>query len=295
MNRLACYGLVLLLAGLDVPYVSRHRPTTAPQPEFAPGDSVPVLPELPREQEKAKPEGKTPKAERLQARSRLEIIRYVMGEFARVVRPLPAHKKGYRMRVGQPVNDEELRKFAAVGGFAAGPGDNVQITQLYFRNQEIVVEINGGGKKKTNWRDRIQIGVTGMPRVQTSGAAAPGYQGVGATLILDFGRPLPEMTADEVKQHLGAFLDFSRQRSAAVQWVETLPPEFQQAIKERRAMVGMDRETVIAALGKPERKIRERDDDGLETEDWIYGQPPARTVFVKFAGDRVISVKEFPR
>ncbi len=59
-------------------------------------------------------------------------------------------------------------------------------------------------------------------------------------------------------------------------------------------MVGMDREMVIAAVGRPERKVRERDSNGLETEDWIYGQPPGKTVFVRFAGDHVVTIKQFP-
>jgi hypothetical protein len=39
--------------------------------------------------------------------------------------------------------------------------------------------------------------------------------------------------------------------------------------------------------------VRERDPDGTETEDWIYGNPPARTVFVTFTGDKVVRVKEY--
>jgi hypothetical protein len=109
-----------------------------------------------------------------------------------------------------------------------------------------------------------------------------------------FAGPIPDLTVDELKQHLAPFLGFSKQRSAAVQWIETLPAEFQHAIKDRRAVVGMNREMVVAAMGKPEKKVRERNPDGLETEDWIYRHPPAKTVFVKFAGDKVISVKEFP-
>ena len=38
----------------------------------------------------------------------------------------------------------------------------------------------------------------------------------------------------------------------------------------------------------------ERDIDGVETEDWIYGHPPAKTVFVKFTGEKVTSVKQYP-
>ncbi|MGH9796196.1 MAG: hypothetical protein ACRD5G_15620, partial [Candidatus Acidiferrales bacterium] len=122
----------------------------------------------------------------------------------------------------------------------------------------------------------------------------PGFQGVGSTLILEFDDDIPDLTVQELKQYLGVFVDFEGQRSAAVHWIDTLPPEIQDAIKEKRAIVGMDREMVVASMGKPEKKVREKDIDGLETEDWIYGHPPAKTVFVKFAGDKVISVKEFP-
>jgi hypothetical protein len=55
----------------------------------------------------------------------------------------------------------------------------------------------------------------------------------------------------------------------------------------------MDQEMVIASMGRAEKKVRERGPDGNETEDWIYGSPPAKTVFVTFEGDTVINVKEF--
>lgn len=100
------------------------------------------------------------------------------------------------------------------------------------------------------------------------------------------------MTPGELKELLAEYLDFS-QRSAAVQWVETLPAEFQKAIKEKRAVEGMDREMVLAAMGRPDQKIRERGIDGNETEDWIYGTTPAKMIFVKFVGDKVVSVREF--
>jgi len=55
----------------------------------------------------------------------------------------------------------------------------------------------------------------------------------------------------------------------------------------------MDHDMVIAALGRPDHKVRERTEQGEETEDWIYGDPPSKTVFVTFLGDKVIRVKEF--
>ena len=101
------------------------------------------------------------------------------------------------------------------------------------------------------------------------------------------------MSAEDLMHDLGAFLDFSKEHSAAVNWIDTLPPQFKQAIKDRLAVVGMDHEMVLAAMGRPDHKVRERDPNGEQTEDWIYGSPPAKTIFVTFNGDKVIKVKEY--
>jgi hypothetical protein len=103
------------------------------------------------------------------------------------------------------------------------------------------------------------------------------------------------MNPDELKQLLSPFLNFARERSAAVQWFDTLPPEMKKAIQDRKPVVGMDREEVVAAIGKPDHKVRERDSEGNDIEDWIYGQPPSKTVFVRFTGDHVTSIKQFPQ
>ncbi|HWQ02877.1 MAG TPA: hypothetical protein VNL38_00210 [Candidatus Nitrosotenuis sp.] len=257
----------------------------------------------PASAQQSAPAPQTPpqKADRLQDRTRLEIVRYVSGEFARAVQPLSATKDGIRLRVGKPVEEKQPSKPPAQGvvirgPVAANPGDRVQITQVRFEKHEIQLDINGGSKQRRRLRDRLQVSVGGIPTVTSTPVSSPGgVQGVGATIIVDFGRPLPDVTPDELKEILSPYLDFRSQRSASVDWVSTLPPEIQQAIKERRAVVGMDREMVIAAMGRPERKVRERTEEGLETEDWIYGDPPGKTIFVTFAGEKVIRVKEFPR
>jgi hypothetical protein len=48
-------------------------------------------------------------------------------------------------------------------------------------------------------------------------------------------------------------------------------------------------------MGRPDRKVRERDPEGNDTEDWIYGQPPAKTIFVRFEGDKVIQIDKYPQ
>jgi hypothetical protein len=80
-----------------------------------------------------------------------------------------------------------------------------------------------------------------------------------------------------------------------VHWVDTLPPELKKAIQDRRPVIGMDREQVVAAIGKPEHKVRERDAEGNEIEDWIYGQPPSKTVFIRFQGEKVTSIRQYPQ
>jgi hypothetical protein len=47
---------------------------------------------------------------------------------------------------------------------------------------------------------------------------------------------------------------------------------------------------VYMAMGQPQRKVREQQ-NGLMFEEWIYGEPPKETKFVRFSGDRVIQTE----
>jgi hypothetical protein len=46
----------------------------------------------------------------------------------------------------------------------------------------------------------------------------------------------------------------------------------------------------MAAKGRPQKKIREKDGE-LEYEEWIYGEPPHDVDFVRLAGDEVIRLE----
>lgn len=226
----------------------------------------------------------------LRGSSRILLIRDVDGEFAKAVQPLPGGKHGFKVSVGKPINKQSLSDAVRLYGLAASPGDVVQITRMDFRSNEIVIQINGGGKKRFHLRDHLQVGVGNVS------TPAPVYEPPtppGSTIVLDYGRPIPDMSPEDLKRDLGVFLDFSKEHSAAVNWIETIPPKFKEAIQDHRAIVGMDSEMVLAAMGRPDHKVRERDPGGTETEDWIYGSPPTKTVFVTFAGDNVIRVKEY--
>ena len=309
LARTALSAIVLLPLAASSTFAQVWVPGNQPQNQPAsPGRPVPAQPAAESQAAAAAPVAfpVKDKDSRLSQEARLELIRYVSGEFAKARIALPGGKKAFRVRAGQPLDQKALIAALKDNGVAVSPGDDVQVTKLDFGGSGITVEINGGGNQIKSWRDRIQIsggptGGTGMPVGTTSTTstskdygAAPVADRAGITLQLDFERPLPEMTPDELKLYLSSVLDFSKQRSAALQWTESQPPEIREAIAARRAEVGMDQDQVMAALGRAERKVRERQPDGTEIEDWIYGQPPGKTVFVRFAHDKVIRVSQYP-
>ena len=230
-------------------------------------------------------------AGRLGNQSKLEIVRFVDGEYAKAVVALPRGKDGFTMAVGKPLDSERLHDLVRTQGVAASPGDQVQITGIEFQSKRIVLQINGGSKKHFHLLEHLQIGM-GNGTAPVATASHPG-EAMGSTLILDYGGPVPDMSPKELKQQLSPLLSFAGETSAAVNWIDTVPPEFQKAIKDHRAAVGMDEQMVLAALGRPEHKVRERDQEGRETEDWIYGDPPEKTTFVTMMSGKVIKVEVF--
>lgn len=300
--------VLLLFADADVPRVNSLRPPANPTANFPPDGDIPLFPNSASSSNDGQSSSQTPSKTSsapanttLQDNSKLSLIRYVSGEFAKAVKPMPAGKEGFLITVGKPLNSELLDRAVANHGAAVNTGDQVQITRLEFRAHQIVVDVNGGGRGRKRWRDHIQVSMGGAPMptmtsTSTQDQGPPGMQpGMGSTILLEFNKPLPDMTPEELKQLLSPFLNFAKERSAALQWFDTLPPEMKKAIQERKPVLGMDREEVVAAIGKPDHKVRERDSDGNDIEDWIYGQPPSRTVFVRFTGDHVTGIKQFPQ
>src|SRR5207253_1319236 len=105
-----CIAVVaLLFADADIPRGLRWRLEPASQVEFPPGQSLPLLPDITPAQQQTP----APKATQLQPQSRLELVRYVSGEFARALKPLPTGKKGFRIKVGQPLDEKVLQQLVA--------------------------------------------------------------------------------------------------------------------------------------------------------------------------------------
>jgi hypothetical protein len=280
-------ALVIWAGGLG-----KARAQTAPAPQQN-QDTATTAPVQSNGNDANTPAASAQSAVSLTPQSKLMLVRDVDGEFAKAIQPIPGGKKGYTVGVGNPIDQQSLRDALRLWGTVAGPGDTVQITGLEFHMKEIYVQINGGPKTHFRLRDHLQAGMGGGIGMTAPDPSQRPAQKLGATLILAYKKPLPEMTPEELKQALSVMLDFSKEHSASVNWVDSLPPAFQQAIKDHRAVEGMDHEMVLAALGRPDQKVREKDDSGRETEDWIYGEPPSRTMFVTFAGEKVIRVEQF--
>ncbi len=155
----------------------------------------------------------------LQETSKLALIRYVSGEFAKARKPVPGGKEGVIIFPDKPVNEEYLDRAVATHGAAVNTGDNVQITGLEFHDHSIIVDINGGGRPKKHWRDRIQVSMGGtdpMPQSKSTQTTQqeqgpPGFQpGMGGTIYIDFSQHIPDLTPDQLKTLLAPFLDFSK-------------------------------------------------------------------------------------
>ncbi|MGH9580480.1 MAG: hypothetical protein ACRD2R_05755, partial [Terriglobales bacterium] len=200
----------------------------------------------------------------------------------------PMGEKGLTIRPGGVVTpaDAELRRLLMKNGLAAKPGDRARITSVEIKGSRLLFEINGGPKKKKKWYQRIEIsGAGGSSPV----AGQPAEFSPGSVVALEFPNYVPELSVDEVRELLSPVLDFSS-TSAAEAYLDTVPPKVREAIRNHEALVGMNREMVIYAKGRPPRKIREREHD-LDYEEWIYGDPPQDVEFIRFVGDEVVQVK----
>lgn len=229
-------------------------------------------------------------ADKLADEDRVEIIRGLTAEYATAKILIPRSRKPLTFNSDGSWDKPQWSDAGKQNGPAARVGDLVQVTKVSIEGDRLVLELNGGLKSKKKWYERVEVGMGGntSPIGGNQNTSAPG----GSTLALIFPKEkgVPIAKATDFKKMLAPILDFEK-RSATENYIETLPPEIKQAIADKKAIVGMDRDQLIMALGRPRRKSREVK-DGLETEDWIYGEPPGRMTFVTIANSKVVTVKE---
>lgn len=222
-------------------------------------------------------------SDRMTPQTKLLIMRDLLAErvFARAI--FPHGEGGLEIKNGKVLPDsQKVASEVALHGFAAKPGDRVVITNVIIKEKSIVVEINGGGKKHEKWYQHVSVG-SGNGTAPIGGGAPQSLEANGSMVVLAFDKYVPEMTGQQVRDMLAPVFDFKALTQVEA-YEKTLPPKVQNAIKNHEVLVGMDRDMVVYAKGRPQQRIRDTDDKGVDYEEWIYGAPPEEVQFVRFEG-----------
>lgn len=229
------------------------------------------------------------RGDKLSFDERMEIERGLDAEFATMKVLLPRSKKPLIFKADGSYDKNAWEKALQDGGTAARLGDEVQITHVEIEDKRIVLELNGGTKSGGHWYDHVQVGMGGttspVGRNQSAQAAN------GSHIAIVFPESVPSLKSSDIRQMLSPIFDFEK-HSAAQQYMDTLPEPVKKAIKEQRAIQGMNKDQVLLAMGKPRNKSRETGGEGDEIEDWVYGDPPGKVVFVRFDEGKVVKVSE---
>jgi len=225
---------------------------------------------------------------RMTKQTRQEIVRVFNAELVYVRTNFPMGKTGLKLKNGVLTpHGDDLRHLMSLWGPAAKPGDQARITDIVIKGDYIHFEFNGGPVRKQKWYQRIQIsGAGGSTPVAPSDSNANAR---GSFVDVYFDKYVPEMTGPELKRLLRPVFDFDA-KSPLEAYLETVPPKIKEAIKNHHVLVGMNREMVMYAKGRPPKKLRERAEE-VEYEEWIYGEPPHDVDFVRFVGDEVARVE----
>jgi len=225
--------------------------------------------------------------DKMTPQTRILVIRSLQSErvFARIL--FPQGDKGIKIKNGVvSPSDMVIAQQVAEHGAAARAGDRCVITDVKVNDKDIVLEINGGPKKHQKWYQHIQVvgmgGATSVP----GGPSPQSLDAHGSVVTLEFDKYVPELNGDQVRALLAPVFDF-KALNAAEAYEKTLSPKLQEAIKNHQVLVGMDREMVMYSKGRPPRKIRDKDEQGQDYEEWIYGTPPEEVDFVRFKGNEV--------
>ncbi|HEY0794154.1 MAG TPA: hypothetical protein VGD64_00080 [Acidisarcina sp.] len=254
-----------------------------------PGQVLTVGPEdIPRQYLDFHPTNVALSKQPIDSLGRQQLFRVLDAEQGFSIRPLVRGHHGLVLHANgtaSPSGSDYARALRE-NGISVEAGKRVVITSMIVDRDRIIFELNGGPDHKHRFLRHIEIG--------TSNATAPlahddGVEPVGSRVVLVFDKFVPSVTGEQVEQLLSPLIDFAV-KSPTAAYVDTLPPKLKQIILAHQVLVGMNREMVLAALGPPPHKSREREGD-MPFEEWIYGEPPKDVQFVRINGNRVIRVE----
>src|SRR5215475_9619515 len=117
-NWFAITVAVVLFADADVPRVYSLRQPVQPEIPSSFGE-ISLFPANPKsDSDQTAPQNQARKSTTLQEESKLALIRFVSGEFAKASKSLPAGKEGFLVYADKPLNNENLDRAVATHGAA---------------------------------------------------------------------------------------------------------------------------------------------------------------------------------
>jgi hypothetical protein len=286
----AAYGFALILISVQPvcpASLAQNQPASATQAPAPAGQGPGALPPTTTP---AKKEPVVIPDRKLSSQGRMMLVRGMNAELGYARKPFPMGKVGLKLEAKDgkvTPDDRQLDAMMAGYGPAIKPGDRARITEVKLKDKSIIFELNGGPQKKKKWYEHIQV--SGSAGTVQPGQPTDDTNVRGSYVELTFDKFVPDLTPDQIKQLLDPVLNFSA-KSATEAYLETIPPKAKTAINDHRVLVGMNREMVVYAKGRPPQKHREKDGD-TEYEEWIYGTPPQEVEFVRFVGDEVVRVE----
>jgi hypothetical protein len=227
-------------------------------------------------------------APRMTKQTRFEVIRDFETQLVYARTSFPMGTKGLQLREGVITpNGDELREALTIWGPAIRPGDPAHISYVHIKEDHIHIELNGGPLHRKKWYQHIEV--SGANGASMGAPDNPQTNAHGSFVDLYFGKYVPEMTLQQLRERLYPVLDF-KARNKEQAYLDTVPPKAKVAIQAHHVLVGMNQEMVLHARGKPPKKVRERVGE-TEYEEWIYGESPSDVDFVRFVGDEVVRVE----
>jgi hypothetical protein len=221
--------------------------------------------------------------------TRFEIIRDFETQLVYSRAMFPMGQKGLTLKGGVTTpSGQDLQQLLALWGPSIRPGDPAHISYVHIKDDHIHLDLNGGAVKRKKWYQHIEVAGANGASVPLAGNDSTDNPH-GSYLDIYFDKYVPEMSAAQLRALLFPVLDFNA-RSKEQAYLDTVPPKVKEAIQAHHVLVGMNTEMVVHAMGRPPKKVREKDGD-VDFEEWIYGTPPQDVDFVRIVGDEVVRVE----
>jgi hypothetical protein len=223
----------------------------------------------------------------LTGHNREDLLRFLQSEQGFAMRPLPVITIALHANGKMEPSGSDYVNAIREHGLAVKAGERVVLTDIKIEKDRLLLDFNGGSEHKHKWLRHISVGMDPNNTVPiTRDEDRPPS---GTRIVLIFPHDVPDVTGLQVEALIKPIVDFNL-KTPVQAYTDTLPPALRKSILNHNVLVGMNTEMVIAALGQPKNKVRERDGD-MPFEEWIYGDPPEPVQFVRINGNRVIRME----